>query len=159
MMDAHIDQARSEATIFGLIYIDLDNFKLVNDSHGHQVGDQYLQEVALRLKRQLRPHDKLARLGGDEFAALVPLVRTRAEVEEIAQRLERSFDEPFALEGLVLSGSASVGIALYPEDGATRDNLLNAADAAMYTAKNAKRQIEQMLDAPSNSGPALGNRS
>ncbi len=159
LMDAHIDQARLEATIFGLIYIDLDNFKLVNDSHGHQVGDQYLQEVALRLKRQLRPHDKLARLGGDEFAALVPLVRTRAEVEEIAQRLERSFDEPFALEGLVLSGSASVGIALYPEDGATRDNLLNAADAAMYIAKNAKRQIEQMLDAPSNSGPALGNRS
>ena len=150
LMDAHIDQARLEATIFGLIYIDLDNFKLVNDSHGHQVGDQYLQEVALRLKRQLRPHDKLARLGGDEFAALVPLVRTRAEVEEIAQRLERCLDEPFALEELALTGSASVGIALYPEDGATRDDLLNAADAAMYLAKNAKRQIEQMLDGQQN---------
>ena len=151
LMDAHIDQARLEATIFGLIYIDLDNFKLVNDSHGHQVGDQYLQEVALRLKRQLRPHDKLARLGGDEFAALVPLVRTRAEVEEIAQRLERCLDEPFALEELALTGSASVGIALYPEDGATRDDLLNAADAAMYSAKNAKRQIEKvMLDGQQN---------
>jgi diguanylate cyclase (GGDEF)-like protein len=141
LLDTQIDKARLEATVFGLIYIDLDNFKQVNDSHGHQVGDQYLQEVAIRLKKQLRPHDKLARLGGDEFAAMVPLVRSRAEVEEIAQRLERSFDKPFALEKLVLIGSASVGIALYPQDGATRDNLLNAADAAMYIAKNAKRQI------------------
>ena len=145
LMDNQIEEARIEATIFGLIYIDLDDFKQVNDSYGHQVGDQYLQEVAIRMKRQLRPHDKLARLGGDEFAALVPLVRSRAEVEEIAQRLERSFDEPFILEGLVLTGSASVGIALYPEDGANRDDLLNAADAAMYASKNAKRQIEMSL--------------
>jgi GGDEF domain-containing protein len=98
-LDAQIDEARLQATVFGLIYIDLDKFKQVNDSYGHQVGDLYLQEVALRMKRQLRPHDKLARLGGDEFAALVPVVRSRAEVEEIAQRLEHSFDEPFVLRG------------------------------------------------------------
>jgi diguanylate cyclase (GGDEF)-like protein len=145
LLDAQIDKARLEATVFGLIYIDLDNFKQVNDSYGHQVGDQYLQEVALRLKRQLRPHDKLARLGGDEFAALVPAVRSRAEVAEIAQRLEHSFDEHFALEGLALTGSASVGFALYPQDGATRDDLLNAADAAMYAVKNAKRPTEKSL--------------
>jgi diguanylate cyclase (GGDEF)-like protein len=138
-LDAQIDEARLKATVFGLIYIDLDNFKHVNDSYGHQAGDLYLQEVALRLKRQLRPRDKLARLGGDEFAALVPVVRSRAEVAEIAQRLVCCFDEPFALEGLTLTGSASVGIALYPEDGATRDDILNAADAAMYIVKNAKR--------------------
>jgi diguanylate cyclase (GGDEF)-like protein len=142
-LDAQIDAARLQATVFGLIYIDLDNFKQVNDSYGHQAGDQYLQEVALRLKKQLRPHDKLARLGGDEFAALVPVVRSRAEVAEIAQRLEHSFDESFALEGLTLTGSASVGIALYPEDGTTRDDLLNAADAAMYIVKNAKRPIDK----------------
>jgi diguanylate cyclase (GGDEF)-like protein len=128
-----------------LIYIDLDYFKQVNDSYGHQVGDQYLQEVALRMKRQLRPHDTLSRLGGDEFAVLLPMVRNRAEVEEIAQRLERSFDEPFAFEELTLTGSASVGIALYPQDGATRDDLLNAADAAMYLVKNDRRQIEKSL--------------
>jgi len=145
LLDAQIDAARFEATIFGLIYIDLDYFKLVNDSHGHQAGDQYLQQVALRLKRQLRPHDRLARLGGDEFAALVPLVRSRAEVEEIAQRLERCLDDPFDVDGLALTGSASVGIALYPEDGVTRDELLNVADVAMYSAKNAKRQIEKSL--------------
>ena len=144
-MDAQIDAARLEAAIFGLIYIDLDYFKQVNDSYGHQVGDQYLQEVALRMKRQLRPHDTLSRLGGDEFAVLLPMVRNRAEVEEIAQRLERSFDEPFAFEELTLTGSASVGIALYPQDGATRDDLLNAADAAMYLVKNDRRQIEKSL--------------
>jgi diguanylate cyclase (GGDEF)-like protein len=144
-LDAQIDAARLEAAIFGLIYIDLDYFKQVNDSYGHQVGDQYLQEVALRMKRQLRPHDTLSRLGGDEFAVLLPMVRNRAEVEEIAQRLERSFDEPFAFEELTLTGSASVGIALYPQDGATRDDLLNAADAAMYLVKNDRRQIEKSL--------------
>ena len=144
-LDAQIDAARLEAAIFGLIYIDLDYFKQVNDSYGHQVGDQYLQEVALRMKRHLRPHDTLSRLGGDEFAVLLPMVRNRAEVEEIAQRLERSFDEPFAFEELTLTGSASVGIALYPQDGATRDDLLNAADAAMYLVKNDRRQIEKSL--------------
>jgi diguanylate cyclase (GGDEF)-like protein len=150
-LDFQIDKARFRASIFGLIYIDLDEFKMINDVHGHHIGDLYLQEVALRMKRQLRPHDMLARLGGDEFAALVPLVRSRAEVEEIAQRLERCFDEPFALEGLALTGSVSVGIALYPEDGATRDSLLNTADVAMYTAKNAKRQIESSQSQISNS--------
>jgi diguanylate cyclase (GGDEF)-like protein len=142
-LEAAIEEARQGARIFGLIYIDLDEFKQVNDLYGHNVGDLYLQEVAVRMKRQLRSADLLARLGGDEFAALVPVVRSRAEVEEIAQRLERSFDEPFAVEGYVLHGSASVGIALYPEDAATRDSLLSAADAAMYAAKNAKSELRK----------------
>ncbi len=105
-LDTLIEEARLKAGIFGLIYIDLDDFKQVNDLCGHQVGDLYLQEVALRMKRQLRSHDMLARLGGDEFAVLLPLVRNRAMVEEIALRLERCFDEPFAVEGFVLHGSA-----------------------------------------------------
>jgi diguanylate cyclase (GGDEF)-like protein len=138
-LEAQIEEARQNAGIFGLIYIDLDEFKQVNDLYGHNVGDLYLQEAALRMKRQLRSADMLARLGGDEFAALVPMVRNRAEVEEIAQRLERSFDEPFAVDGFALYGSASVGIALYPEDAANRDTLLNAADAAMYVAKHSKQ--------------------
>ena len=137
-LEAQIEVARLNAAIFGLIYIDLDEFKQVNDVYGHQVGDLYLQEVSLRMKRQLRSNDLLARLGGDEFAALVSVVPSRAGVEEIAQRLERCFDEPFAVEGYVLRGSASVGIALYPEDGASKDSLLSAADAAMYVAKHTK---------------------
>ncbi len=145
-LDKHLDilmeEARQNAGIFGLIYVDLDDFKHVNDLFGHQVGDLYLQEVSLRMKRQLRSHDLLARLGGDEFAALVPVVRNRAEVEEIAHRMERSFDEPFVIAAYTIQGSASVGIAVYPEDGANKDSLLSTADAAMYVAKPTKRRIE-----------------
>jgi diguanylate cyclase (GGDEF)-like protein len=138
-LDAQIDGARQSASIFGLIYIDLDNFKEINDGYGHHIGDQYLREVAARMKRQLRPGDLLARLGGDEFAVLVPAARNRAEVEEIARRLGHSFDAPFAVDGNIQQGSASVGIALYPEDGVTRNSLLSAADAAMYAAKFTRR--------------------
>jgi diguanylate cyclase (GGDEF)-like protein len=95
----------------------------------------------MRMKAQLRTHDLLARLGGDEFAVLVPTARNRAAVEEIAVRMEHCFDEPYAVEDYVLHGSVSVGFALYPEDAATKDTLLSAADAAMYAAKNAKRKI------------------
>jgi diguanylate cyclase (GGDEF)-like protein len=138
-LDAMITEARNAAGIFGFIYIDLDEFKQINDFYGHQVGDRYLQEVALRMKRQLRSHDLLARQGGDEFAALVPVVRSRVEVEEIAERLERCFDEPFAIDDYTVQGSASVGIAIYPSDGDTKDALLNTADAAMYREKHARR--------------------
>ncbi|MGP8175005.1 MAG: diguanylate cyclase domain-containing protein [Terracidiphilus sp.] len=156
-LDALIEEARLKASIFGLIYIDLDEFKQVNDLYGHRVGDLYLQEVALRMKRQLRSVDTLARLGGDEFAALVAVVRNRARVEEIAHRLEHSFDEPFAIEGFVLHGSASVGIALYPQDAVTKDGLLSAADAAMYQAKNAKKQSGQALFI--NQNPELASKN
>ena len=139
-LDQTIEHARQNAGIFGLVYIDLNDFKLVNDVYGHQVGDLYLQEVAIRLKHQLRALDVLARLGGDEFAVLLPKVRNHVEVEEIAHRLERCLDEPFAVEGYVVHGSASVGIALYPEDGTTKDSLLSAADAAMYVNKHIRRE-------------------
>jgi diguanylate cyclase (GGDEF)-like protein len=142
-LDKHLDtliaEARREAKIFGVIYIDLDEFKQINDVFGHHVGDRFLQEVAIRMKHQLRSHDLLARQGGDEFAALVTQVRSRAEVEEIATRLERCLDEPFVIEGYTVRGSASIGISLYPEDGETNDTLLNTADAAMYRVKHAGR--------------------
>jgi len=124
-----------------LIYIDLDQFKQINDLYGHKIGDLYLQEVTLRMKCQLRTVDTLARIGGDEFVVLVPLVRNRAEVDEIAQRLERCFEKPFEVEDLALQGFASVGIAIYPEDGRTRDSLLHTADTAMYTFKYNRRKI------------------
>lgn len=129
------------AGVFGLIFIDLDRFKQVNDQFGHQAGDLYLQQAAQRMKRQLRPADTLARLGGDEFAVVVPAVRNRGDVEEIAQRLERCFAEPFLVEGGELHGSASVGIALYPDDGATPDALLSRADAAMYAVKQSRQRV------------------
>jgi diguanylate cyclase (GGDEF)-like protein len=138
-LDALIEDARQMASIFGLIYIDLNQFKVVNDTYGHHTGDLYLQEVALRMKHQLRSADLLARLGGDEFAALIPAARSRAEVEEVALRLERCMDAPFHIEEYILRGSASVGIAVYPDDGASKDMLLSFADAAMYVDKHSSR--------------------
>jgi len=139
-LNAMIHNARQSAGIFAMVFIDLNDFKQVNDLHGHLVGDLYLQEVAQRMKRQLRPCDTLGRVGGDEFAVLVPDVRNRAEVEEIAARLEACFVEPFAGDGYVLHGSASIGIALYPEDATTAGSLLSTADAAMYLAKYSKKR-------------------
>jgi diguanylate cyclase (GGDEF)-like protein len=138
-LDAAIARAGENASIFGLIYVDLDEFKQVNDVYGHRVGDLYLQEVASRMKRQLRGADVLARVGGDEFAVLVPQVHNRGQVHEIASRLENCFNASLTIEGCVLRGSASVGIAIYPEDGSTKDSLMSAADAAMYVSKHVKK--------------------
>jgi diguanylate cyclase (GGDEF)-like protein len=149
-LEAQIEQARLKASIFGLIYIDLDDFKQVNDRYGHKIGDLFLQDVSQRMKRQLRSVDMLARLGGDEFAVLVGVVRSRADVEEIASRLERCFDDPFAVEGYILRGSASVGIAIYPEDARTKDTLLTTADAYMYVAKNARKRRDPAICDPSD---------
>jgi len=138
-LDAMIEAARQSAGIVGFIFIDLDEFKRVNDQYGHQVGDLFLQEAARRMQRQLRPGDILARLGGDEFAAVVSTAHNRPDVLEIALRLERCFDEPFAVGGHLLHGSASVGFAIYPEDAPSADSLLSAADAAMYAVKQSRQ--------------------
>ena len=137
-LDKMISEARRSAGIFGFIFIDLDQFKQVNDRYGHQVGDMYLQEAASRMKHQLRPGDTLARLGGDEFAVVVSAVHSPSDVHEIAHRLEHSFDDPFSMGGQVVHGSASIGVALYPEDADSADDLLRTADAAMYVVKQSR---------------------
>jgi diguanylate cyclase (GGDEF)-like protein len=159
LLDDLIVAARNTAGQFGLVYVDLDCFKQINDLYGHQVGDRYLQEVALRMKMQLRSGDILARLGGDEFAALLPVVRSRDDVEEVALRLEQCFDEPFSVEDVTLLGSASVGIAVYPQDATNKDILLRVADTAMYAAKNQKRRIEIALAAEHEPEPSQTGRA
>lgn len=139
-LEVQIGQASQNATGVGLIYIDLDKFKPINDTYGHRVGDLFLQAVALRMSRQLPSGDMLARLGGDEFAALVAIRNGRSDLDTILTRLQRCFDDPFVMDGHALLGEASFGTALYPEDGLTSDSLLSAADAAMYRAKKARRQ-------------------
>jgi len=156
-MEAQIARARENATIFGLIYVDLDEFKQVNDQYGHRVGDLYLQEASRRMKRQLRSADLLARIGGDEFAVLLPQVHNRSEVEEIALRLDNCFAAPYRVEGCVIHGSASIGIALYPDDGSTKDSLLSAADAAMYVTKHIKQAEGETAEATEN--PTIARRA
>jgi diguanylate cyclase (GGDEF)-like protein len=142
-INARIEEARQTSSLLGLIYIDLDKFKQINDTYGHHAGDLYLQQVALRMSHQLLGGDMLARLGGDEFAAVVSLQHGRSDLDKILARLKSCFDEPFSIEGILLHGEASIGIALYPEDGATEDSLLSAADAAMYKAKHTRKQFSR----------------
>ena len=133
-----IKNAHSHAGRCGLIYIDLDAFKQVNDDFGHTIGDRYLQEVVSRLARQLRPSDTLARIGGDEFSVIIQSVSSREEVQEIALRLQSCFDAKFSLERCVIRGAASIGFAIYPDDAITAEGLLDWADIQMYTAKRQK---------------------
>lgn len=129
----------ADVDIQGIIYLDLDSFKEVNDTYGHQLGDVYLQEVAARMKSQIRPTDLLARFGGDEFAVVVSGARKRGDVDEIASRLTRCFDRPFKVEGQDIRGSVSCGVAYFPDDGTTKESLFKAADRAMYRNKRTKR--------------------
>jgi diguanylate cyclase (GGDEF)-like protein len=145
-IELHLEEARLSGRILGLIYIDLDKFKSINDTYGHHVGDLYLQAVALRMSRQLLGGDMLARLGGDEFAALVSLQHGRSDMDKILARLESCFDEPFSVEGILLHGEASIGFAFFPEDGATQDSLLSAADTAMYAVKNTKKNLAKSME-------------
>ena len=144
-INAQIEQADKSGGILGLIYIDLDKFKPINDTYGHHVGDLFLQAVARRMSRQLSGSDMLARLGGDEFAALVSPQNGRMNLDPVVARLKHCFDKPFRIEDHLIHGEASIGVALYPEDGATQDSLLSAADAAMYAVKNRKKNFEKSM--------------
>ncbi|MEN9892743.1 MAG: hypothetical protein RLY78_3038 [Pseudomonadota bacterium] len=119
----------------GLVYIDLDRFKPVNDQHGHEAGDALLRALARRLQSQTRPGDVVARLGGDEFVLMAAAVSSRAVLQEIAGRLVDSLSEPVRVDGLELQVGASAGLAFSPEDGRDAATLLRVADAAMYRRK------------------------
>jgi diguanylate cyclase (GGDEF)-like protein/PAS domain S-box-containing protein len=118
-----------------LFAIDLDGFKDINDSYGHDVGDRVLGEIAARLARAMRPQDTVARRGGDEFAVLVPDAGQHVDTERIAHRLLAAIAQPIDVPGTTLSVSASVGIALAPDHGNDLERLLQLADLAMYEAK------------------------
>jgi diguanylate cyclase (GGDEF)-like protein len=134
--------AQRSGTPAALLLIDLDRFKEVNDTLGHDHGDELLVEVTGRLRAALRGRDLLARLGGDEFAVLLPEVPHRGAVAEVAQRLLRALEAPFALRGVAVGLEASIGVAICPDDGRDITTLLRRADVAMYDAKASGTRIE-----------------
>jgi diguanylate cyclase (GGDEF)-like protein len=141
----------------GLFLLDLDRFKEVNDTLGHQTGDHLLEHVAERIRGALRPEDLVARLGGDEFAVLLPAVPDAEAATEVALRIQAALAEPFRFEGVLLELEASVGIALYPDHGADVQQLQRSADVAMYLAKEERSGVEvYTADKDRNSTTRLG---
>ncbi len=131
--------ARRNDQKFAIMMLDLDKFKEVNDKMGHEVGDQLLQSVANRLRSRLREGDTVARMGGDEFMLLFPDIKQGDDCFVIAQKIVESFRRPFYLSSDELYVTTSVGVAIYPDDGADFDALKKYADAAMYNAKMSGR--------------------
>lgn len=138
-MDRCIADARRHGTRFALLFLDLDNFKQVNDSLGHSRGDELLREVARRLRATLREQDTISRLGGDEFVIVLPDVQSPDDAATIAARVLDALRAPVQLGELKLIVSASLGIGCYPQDGEDAETLIRNADTAMYAAKEAGR--------------------
>ncbi len=134
-----IAEANHNKRPIGLLFIDLDNFKSINDTLGHPSGDNYLQLIAKRIKRSVRNSDSLCRLGGDEFIALITRVRSKNDLRAMAEKIMEKVRVPVMIEGNDLQRSASIGIAVYPDDGTDIDTLVRKADTAMYRAKEQGR--------------------
>jgi diguanylate cyclase (GGDEF)-like protein/PAS domain S-box-containing protein len=138
-----IEQSVRNKSTFALLYIDLDNFKSINDAKGHTCGDQLLVETALRLKQSIRKSDTVARIGGDEFVILLENTSDKDDIATMAENLIEVISRAFMINGEVLNISCSIGIATYPSEGSTTDELLAVADKAMYKAKHKGRRTYQ----------------
>ncbi len=147
-----IARARREQDALALLFIDLDEFKLVNDSLGHDAGDRLLTEAARRIERCVRQTDSIARLGGDEFTVVVQGFPGEVELLNLCEKIIRTIGAPFELGGHAVQIGASIGIARFPGDGDEPDALIRNADAAMYAAKSAGRNTSRFFSL------ALGER-
>jgi len=142
-------QAERRGTVFALLYMDLDGFKPINDTHGHDAGDEVLRQVARRLGGVVRKGDTVARIGGDEFAILlVDLTDAGAEAALVADKCVKAMTAPIPFAGLALTVGLSIGLACYPEDGRGADELLAHGDRAMYGVKRAKAMGGEAGPAP-----------
>lgn len=142
-LEQAIALARRNAGGFSLLYLDLDRFKPVNDTYGHDAGDELLKAVAARIRLQVRESDTFARVGGDEFAVILPGVGTREDAQAVAGKIAAAVAAAFRLGGAIedVCIGASVGIAVYPDDAPDADGLVKAADSAMYDAKQARTGV------------------
>jgi len=132
---------------FGLLFVDLDRFKEVNDRFGHQIGDRLLVQAVRRMQACLRGSDTLSRHGGDEFVVLLPEIASDQDVDTVAEKIRVALAAPFTIDGRELRISSSIGVVRYPADGTDGDMLLSRADAAMYRAKSAGRNRTRQFDA------------
>jgi diguanylate cyclase (GGDEF)-like protein len=146
-----LERAERNHTRAAILVVDLDGFKRVNDTHGHAVGDEFLREIALRLGKVVRRADTLARSGGDEFTVLVSDILQLNGAKILAQKLQMELDRPIAVRQLQLCVSASIGVAMYPEDGEAAASLCARADADMYRAK---RNSKASAESPAKESPA-----
>lgn len=140
-IETSISASRRSGGKSAVLYIDLDGFKAVNDTHGHAFGDLVLAEAGTRMREALRKHEIAGRIGGDEFAVLIPTFNDEAELYEVARRIHHSLHQPIALRGARTQLDSSIGIAVFPDDARDADELLHRADEAMYEAKRSRGQI------------------
>jgi diguanylate cyclase (GGDEF)-like protein/PAS domain S-box-containing protein len=143
---AALVNAERQNTMIGVLFLDLDRVKVINDTLGHDMGDRLLRGVAERLKRVIRPGDLVARLGGDEFMVLLTAVDQKSEILSITEKILTSIRPPFLFEHHELFTTASIGISAFPHDGRDAETLLKNADAAMYRAKRRGRNNYQVFD-------------
>ncbi len=142
-----LSHAQRDHTRLAVLFLDLDRFKVINDSLGHNIGDQLLQAVAARVQSCVRESDTVARLGGDEFTLLLPALARSDDAAPVAQKLLEAVRYPFHLEGREFFITTSIGISLYPEDGLDAETLIKNADTAMYQAKEQGRDNYQLFNA------------
>ncbi|MBP1995029.1 sensor domain-containing diguanylate cyclase [Paenibacillus eucommiae] len=132
-------QARRTGKQLALLYVDIDDFKMINDTMGHDIGDSFLQDFASRIRNCLREVDMFARMGGDEFTILLPMMDSAENVETVARRIFRSIEKPYQLGEHSFHATVSMGIALYPRDGDDFNVLLKHVDMALYQVKEKGR--------------------
>ncbi|MBU0688191.1 MAG: GGDEF domain-containing protein [Gammaproteobacteria bacterium] len=136
--------AKREQCSFAVIFLDLDNFKPINDRFGHRVGDVVLKLAAVRIESGVRESDTVARLGGDEFAILLADAESTADAERVIRKISEALSRPFEVRGHILELGISAGVAFYPADGVSGMELIDAADDAMYRNKALRKTLEAM---------------
>ena len=140
----NVTRARRSGRAVAVMFVDLDHFKTINDTLGHEAGDELLLEMSRRLRDCVREDDTVARIGGDEFTIALAELRQPEDAASVAEKIIRAVKEPMAIAGTAIEVSASIGIALYPEDGTDPETLLRNADRAMYRAKESGRNTYQL---------------
>ncbi|MBY6268656.1 diguanylate cyclase domain-containing protein [Parageobacillus thermoglucosidasius] len=138
IVDKSIIEAERTKSGLAVLYLDMDNFKDVNDTFGHDIGDELLKQFAKRIKKNVGEHNVVCRIGGDEFLVLLKGVKERTDVHQIAKRLSTNIRKPYRIKHLTIRTTASMGIAVYPIDGTTSKALIHHADQALYQAKMKK---------------------